>query len=72
MLKWILIIILTDGITTNTVVEGHYKQMDDCFASIEDVRQMLGRPMINYQAVCVRYTQSKPIPQKMINNINEE
>lgn len=38
-------------------VEGVFKEMNDCFVEREILVEELGRPIMNYQAICVVRTQ---------------
>lgn len=48
----ILVVLLLDG-TFSTDVVGEYKGMDECFKAREDVVEIIGRPVINYQVICI-------------------
>ena len=56
---WILFIIGIDGLAQGKPpMIGAYPPvatMTECFEKRESVIQELGRPLINYQAVCIRY-----------------
>ena len=52
-MKWVLVFIV---LTTDEVMlaeVGTYDSMDACFNDRDMVIEKVGRPIINYQAVCV-------------------
>lgn len=51
-MKYILFILLVNP-TPQTGVIGEYSSMDGCFEARDTVIERIGRPIINYQAVCV-------------------
>ena len=51
-MKYILFILLVNPIP-QTAVMGEYTSMDDCFEGRDVLVERMGRPIINYQAVCV-------------------
>jgi hypothetical protein len=56
MMEWVLVFI---GLTSNDLVVGElgrYESMTACFAHREEVIEIKGRPIVNYQAVCVPRT----------------
>lgn len=55
---WILVVLMltVDGLYTEQV--GVYQTIDECFDMRELVVEELGRPIVNYQAVCVQYKRS--------------
>jgi hypothetical protein len=55
-MKWILIFI---GLTSNDIIVGelgHHESMEACFDHREKVVEIKGRPIVNYQVVCVPKT----------------
>ena len=53
-MKYVLILIsLTHGGTFESSEVKTFDRMDECFKAREDTVKMLGRPIHNYQAVCV-------------------
>lgn len=52
-MTWILVLI----VVLNTEIEAqkinHYSTMSDCFSAREQVVEDIGRPIIDYQVICV-------------------
>jgi hypothetical protein len=41
------------------IEQGRYNSMEECFEARELLVENVGRPIINYQAVCVSYSKEK-------------
>lgn len=52
-MKWILIYITLQGDLGKMASYGTYDTMDECFFAREELIEVVGRPIMNYQAVCV-------------------
>lgn len=52
-MAWVLIFIALGDSGYATNYYGHYQTMEDCMAAREALIEDVGRPIINYQAVCV-------------------
>jgi hypothetical protein len=51
--KWVLIYITLNGDFGKMASYGVYDSMDGCFDAREKLVEAVGRPIYNYQAVCV-------------------
>lgn len=52
-MKWVLLFI---GLSGEEILVGHvetYNTMDACFEEREQIIETVGRPIINYQAICI-------------------
>lgn len=54
-MKWILFYIMM-GENTLAFDMREYSKMDECFAAREELIEQVGRPIVNYQAICVPST----------------
>ena len=55
-MKWILIWISLNNHPFHTIAEiERYESMNDCFNAREQLVERVGKPIINYQLVCVAY-----------------
>jgi hypothetical protein len=52
-MKWILVYITLQGDFGKMASYGTYDTMNECFFAREELIEMIGRPIYNYQAVCV-------------------
>ena len=52
-MKWLLIYIALTGERVDVAKMGAYNTMDECFDARERLVEVIGRPIVNYQAVCV-------------------
>jgi hypothetical protein len=52
-MKWVLIYITLSGDFGKMADYGEYDSMEGCFDAREHLIEAAGRPIINYQAVCV-------------------
>ena len=66
-MKWILFYIMI-GENTLAFDMKEYERMDDCFSAREELIENVGRPIINYQAICVPSTFVKENEDETINN----
>jgi hypothetical protein len=69
-MKWVLVWIALNHHPLHTVSEqGRYDTMRECFDVREQIVDSVGKPIVNYQVVCVPYdrerllTLGKPQPQ---------
>ena len=55
-MTWILFIIMIspNGEGYKTKVNSFHEEMDKCFERRQEVVELLGKPIVNYQAICVR------------------
>lgn len=59
-MKWILIWISLNNHSLHTSTEmGRFNSMVECFDAREQLVQKVGKPIINYQAICVAYDKEK-------------
>jgi hypothetical protein len=54
-MKWILFYIMV-GDSTLAFDMREYATMNECFAAREELIEEVGRPIVNYQAICVPST----------------
>lgn len=54
MTQWILFVIVLAPQQYFVKPEGMFATYEECFQAREFVVQKLGRPIINYQAVCIQ------------------
>ena len=55
-MKWILVTILVfSQEEVTTVYSDPFPNMDSCFNERDSIIESFGRPIINYQAICVPY-----------------
>ena len=54
MTEWVLFVVVAFGDSYSMTVEGKYESMEHCMLQREAVVESIGRPLINYQVVCVR------------------
>lgn len=52
-MKWILIYITLSSDFGKMASYGEYNTMEQCFDAREKLIEVVGRPIVNYQAVCV-------------------
>jgi hypothetical protein len=55
-MKWILVLLFTTGVEETPIhaeYYGTYDRMDICFEKRDEWVEYIGRPLINYQLVCV-------------------
>ena len=57
----ILIVVLQTGGFEATQIGSEHANIDDCFGAREETVKKLGRPLINYQVICV----AKDIPSPL-------
>lgn len=59
-MKWILIWIALNPHPFHTTVElGRYETMRECFDAREKTVNRVGKPIINYQVICVAYDKDR-------------
>lgn len=51
---WVLVVIGFSGSIPHATTDSVHTTMDECFDRREDIIKILGRPIIDYQAVCLR------------------
>jgi hypothetical protein len=44
---------LLNGNDAVTGTVGEYSSMDECFANRDKIVEQMGRPIMNYQAICI-------------------
>ena len=59
---FILIFITVYNFTVTTEAIGTYSKMDDCFTARELLVEVVGRPIRNYQAICVLWNEDDTMP----------
>ena len=52
-MKWLLIYLALTGDRVDVNKMGAYATMDECFDARDRLVEVIGRPIVNYQAVCV-------------------
>lgn len=53
-MTWILFIILLNIDESASITKlAEFNTMDKCFAERQNVVKQLGRPIVNYQAICI-------------------
>lgn len=52
-MNYILVLILMTSRGPELAVGGEFKTMAECFERREELVQFMGRPIVNYQAVCI-------------------
>jgi hypothetical protein len=52
-MKWLLIYIALTGDRVDVNKMSSFNTMDECFDARERLVEVIGRPIVNYQAVCV-------------------
>ncbi len=60
-MKYLLILLTFNNSQLDTSVLQEYSKMDDCFNYREEVIKMKGRPIINYQAICLMVKRNKVV-----------
>lgn len=70
-MKWILIWIALSNHPMHTMIEqGRYTSMQECFDARDQIVERVGKPIVNYQVICVAYDKDrlfangKPTPNK--------
>ena len=59
-MKWILIWISLNSHPLHTMAEvERYSSMVECFDAREQLVERVGKPIINYQAICVPYDKDR-------------
>jgi hypothetical protein len=59
-MKWILVLILVNNHPMHGIVEqARFDSMNECFDAREKLVEKTGKPIINYQAVCVPYSKER-------------
>jgi len=53
-MKWILVYITMSASTPDINAFAEYDTMEECFHERDVLVEALGRPIVNYQAVCVQ------------------
>ena len=59
MLKFIFVLIVLNSPTEAVVYTAPFAKMDECMEYREGVVEHIGRPIENYQAICIIYNQEK-------------
>lgn len=52
-MKWILIYIILQGNFGKMISYGEYDTMNGCFDARDKLIEAVGRPIVNYQAICI-------------------
>lgn len=52
-MKWVLIYIALTGTRVDANKMAAFNTMDECFDAREQLVEAIGRPIVNYQAVCI-------------------
>jgi len=52
-MKWILVYIALTGERVDVNKMAAFNSMDECFDAREQFVEVIGRPIVNYQAVCI-------------------
>lgn len=52
-MKWILVYIALTGDRVDVNKMAAFNTMDECFDAREKFVEVIGRPIVNYQAVCI-------------------
>ena len=52
-MKFVLIIVFLGSNSMTVSKPEPYANMDDCFDRRDDMVETIGRPIVNYQAVCI-------------------
>lgn len=52
-MKWLLIYITLTGTRVDVNKMAAFNTMDECFDAREQLVEVIGRPIVNYQAVCI-------------------
>ena len=52
---WILVTLISTGGHVSISEQATYKDMSSCFEERDKVIRYLGRPVVNYQAICVTH-----------------
>jgi hypothetical protein len=52
-MKWILVYIALTGDRVDVNKMAAFNTMDECFDAREQLIEVIGRPIVNYQAVCI-------------------
>jgi len=55
---WILVTLISTGGHVSISEQATYKDMSSCFEEREKVIRDLGRPVVNYQAICVNHVET--------------
>lgn len=66
-MKWILIYITLSSDFGKMASYGEYDTMENCFNARETLIEVVGRPIINYQVVCVA-----KVPDEMLDEFKLE
>ena len=56
---FVLVLLILAGSEVIAQDLGEYENMDTCFESRDVLVERLGRPIINYQAVCVKKVENE-------------
>jgi len=56
-MTWILFVIFVNGSQYYVQPDSVYQEMESCFARREQIVEEVGKPIINYQAVCIAVDQ---------------
>ena len=55
---WILVTLISTGGHVSISEQATYKDMRSCFEERDKVIRYLGRPVVNYQAICVNQVET--------------
>jgi len=59
-MSWILVLITVSNTSFHTVAEiDRFNTMGDCFQARQELVKEIGRPIINYQTICVAYDKNR-------------
>ena len=52
-MKWILVVIALTSDDVMLAEGGEFEQMTACFEKREEIIERVGRPLVNYQVICI-------------------
>ena len=52
-MKWLLVYIALTGDRVDVNQMAMFNSMDECFDARDKLVEVIGRPIVNYQAVCI-------------------
>jgi len=53
-MTWVLLVIMIGPQNYATQVDSMHDKMDKCFERRQEIVKIIGEPIVNYQAVCIR------------------
>lgn len=69
MSSWVLALVMVSSYGIGVMQHGVYDTMDECFDARELLVHELGKPIVNYQAICVNWVDD---PEKLRQQREEE